>query len=347
MKNGRSDIDLAFKEEIIHLLESKGVEFTENGHCISFPSHNLKMTLVPLKANPEMLPTSHPTCQWEQQYPEESNVGEGMSAENAGGSGTVFLFEDRWRKSPGITSQRILARLGVFTRVHARLCKTVSEENCRELGMSPAEFTQKVRKFLDTYHTYGFLKGQINYALVYKENIVAAAQFMQTYKPRNGSSDLRAYEWTRYASLPDMRIAGGMGKVLEQFVRDVRSKQSNEGSVIEGIEEGYKKKRHEEAGKMHGFEVMSYSDNEWSDGDAYRKLGFRLEGSMPPVTYRIDPKTFNRINPRQWAALKTQAVQSNSQTAPSSKDASLTLDNLNNYPVIRNLGSRKWIKLYR
>ena len=262
---------LSFREEVTGFLKSQGIEFAIESILIQFPSKHLDIMLVPL----------------------ESSIAEHKA-------NTVYLFEDRWRKSPGITSQRILARLGVFTRVHARLCKTVSEENCRELGLSPAEFTQKIRKFLDTYHTYGFLKGQINYALVYKENIVAAAQFMQTYKPRNGSSDLRAYEWTRYASLPDMRIAGGMGKVLEQFVRDVRKEFSE------------------------GFEVMSYSDNEWSDGDAYRKLGFRLEGSIPPVTYRIDPKTFNRINPRQWAAMKCNE----------------------DYPIIRNLGSRKWIKLF-
>ena len=320
MIDGQTNKDVGFKAEVLHLLESKGIAYTAEGLRISFPANNLKIILVPQETlpNPKMLPSSHSACQWEQQNTAEDvsagcvSAGSESAGNGNGGGGkdTVFLYEDRWRCARSVTSQRLLSRLGQFRKIHARLCKVVSAENCREFGMNPAVFTQKVRKFLDSYHTYGFLNGQMSYALVYKENIIAAAQFKQTYQPQNPGKNYqvplkkegpgRKYEWTRYACLPDVRIAGGMGKVLEQFVRDVRMNNPE------------------------NFEVMSYSDNEWSDGDAYRKLGFELEGSMPPVTYRIDPKSFNRINPRQWAALKCKEE----------------------YPVIRNLGSRKWVKVY-
>ena len=317
---------LSFRDDVIGFLRNQGIDFAYEGKLIRFLSKHLDLMLVPLDETLEMLPSSHSACQWEQKR--SKMIPSSIPAcqwEHLNAHKTVFLYEDRWKEARNVTSLRLLARLGKFKRVHARLCKVISEENCSEAGMSPAAFSHKVRKFLDTYHTYGFLKGQKNYALVYKENIVAASQFMQTYRPQNPETPiLRAYEWTRYASLPDIRIAGGMGKILEQFVRDVRMKERQSAE----LEECRKKVGVEDAKHTQGFEVMSYSDNEWGEGDVYRKLGFHMTGSMPPVTYRIDPKTFERINPRQWALLKIPSAESV------------------NYPVIQNRGSLKWKKIY-
>ena len=278
---------LSFRDEVIGFLRSQGIEFADDGNLLRFPSKHLDLVLVPL-------PSSNIEGHREQQS-------------------TVFLYEDRWRCSQSVTSQRLMARLGKFRRIYARLCKVVSESNCMEYGFIPDSFKEKLKKFLDTYHTYGFLKGQKNYALVYKENIVAASQFMRTYRPQNSEPPIPfEYEWTRFASLPDVRIAGGMGKILEQFVRDVRFKHNDEG-----------------------FEIMSYSDNEWGEGDVYRKLGFELAGNVPPVVYHIDPQTFRRINPRQWSLLLRKATKRDIALMP-----------LEQYPVIRNQGSLKWKKLY-
>ena len=63
--------------------------------------------------------------------------------------------------------------------------------------------------------------------------------------------------------------------------------------------------------------------------DAYRKLGFKLTGNLPPVTYRIDPKTCRRINPRQWEILKKSIPDKEIQS----------------YRIIQNRGSRKWVLL--
>lgn len=267
---------LSFIEDVTGFLRSHGIEFASEGNKISFPSKPINLILIPLGA----------------QNDEET------------GKDTVFLYEDRWKASRSVTSQRLLARLGHFRRIHARLCKVVSLENCKDFGLSPDTFRSKASKFLEAFHTYGYLKGQTDYLLLYKEDIVAAAQFKQTYRPQN--SECKAYEWTRYASLPDVRIAGGMGKVLNQFFNDVHTPQK------------------------FSFEVMSYSDNEWSNGDAYRKLGFKLAGTMEPVTYRIDPKTWKRINPRQWAALKTRLTDKEAES----------------YTTIQNQGSQKWVFLF-
>lgn len=272
---------------MLDVLNTSNIPYSIDGNAIMFPRHGLRMVLVPLDSDDR-------------------------SQADADSTEVFFLYEDRWRNSRVVTSQRMLSRLGIFRRIHARLCKVVSMNNCRDFGLTPESFTSKARKFLDAFHAYGYLKGQEDYLLLHKGDIVAAAQFMKTYQPKSSinpnqdkDSQLKSFEWTRYASLPDVRIAGGMGKVLNQFLSDVHTPQKI------------------------SFEVMSYSDNEWSSGDAYRKLGFKLAGTMEPVTYHIDPKTWKRINPRQWAALKTRLTDKNADT----------------YTTIQNQGSRKWVLL--
>lgn len=280
----------SFGQEALDVLNNSNIPYSVDGNAVLFPKHNLKMILVPI---------------------------DGDTPEADASYETFFLYEDRWRSSRTVTSQRMLSRLDVFRRVHARLCKVVSIKNCKDFGFSPDLFRSKASKFLEAFHTYGYLKGQTDYLLLYKEDIVAAAQFKQTHRPQ--SSEYMAYEWTRYASLPDVRIAGGMGKVLNQFLSDI-DKHSSPNAESTSVKP-----------QAHGtIEVMSYSDNEWSNGDAYRKLGFKLAGTMEPVTYRIDPKTWKRINPRQWAALKTRLTDKEAES----------------YTTIQNQGSLKWVFLF-
>ena len=309
----------SFGQEVLDVLNTGNIPYSVDGNAVLFPHHNLKMILVPVVSQdfpPQGLSADSAL---------EHAASAHDSSETDASYETFFLYEDRWRSSRTVTSQRMLSRLGVFRRVHARLCKVVSIKNCKDFGFSPDLFRSKASKFLDAFHTYGYLKGQEDYLLLYKEDIVAAAQFKQTHRPQNSSNnpqeqspEYKAYEWTRYASLPDVRIAGGMGKVLKQILSDI-DKHSSPNAESTSVKP-----------QAHGtIEVMSYSDNEWSNGDAYRKLGFKLAGNTPPVTYRIDPKTWKRINPRQWAALKTR----------------LTDKEIQSYKTIHNLGSRKWVLL--
>lgn len=290
----------SFGKEVLDVLNINGIPYSIDGNSIVFPSKGLRLVLVQLPA------------------PEQPGLN--ADERHYAGYETFWLYEDRWKSSKTATTQRLLSRLGIFQRLHARLCSVVSVDNCKDYGITPEAFPAKVQKFLDAFHTYGYLKGQKDYLLIYKGDIVAAAQFMKTYLPaEKDTKNNLAYEWTRYASLPDVRIAGGMGKVLNQFLSDI-DKHSSPNAESTSVKP-----------QAHGtIEVMSYSDNEWSSGDAYRKLGFKLTGNIPPVTYRIDPKTWKRINPRQWAALKTRLTDKEAES----------------YTTIQNQGSRKWVFLF-
>ena len=207
--------------------------------------------------------------------PEEARAASAALRPRAGG--TVFVAEDRWRSAGEKVRARLLAHCGRFRQVYARNCSV------RRIGRADAA------AFLAEAHSYGDALARFRYGLFVERvtgetgalpvilseakdlpgpaagDLVAVATFS---KARNRVVDgvrVRSYEWVRYASLPGVRVLGGMGKLLDAFVS--------------------------EAGPE---DVMSYADLEWSDGAAYRELGFRLEGPHEPVMFAVDPSTWRR-----------------------------------------------------
>ena len=119
--------------------------------------------------------------------------------------------------------------------------------------------------FLSAAHSYGDAACRYRYGVFFSEEMVAVGEFSQARRWLKPDGPVRSYEWVRYSSLPGVRVVGGMGKVLEAFANEVRPD-----------------------------DVMSYADLEWSDGGAYRALGFALEGRRDPVMFAVDPDTWER-----------------------------------------------------
>lgn len=176
------------------------------------------------------------------------------------GQAPVVITEDRWTSQKEMTGKRLLAHLETFFPIYARNCEV------RRIEKAEAE------AFLKKNHSYGdaacryryglFLKrhtGQRASGLIQPGTLVAVAEFSNARKWKKGDKVIRSYEWTRYASLPDVRINGGMGKVLKHFIREVQPD-----------------------------DIMSYADLEWSEGRVYEQLGFSLEGHKEAVTFMID-----------------------------------------------------------
>ena len=91
--------------------------------------------------------------------------------------------------------------------------------------------------------------------------LVAVAEFSNARRWIKDGQEIRSYEWTRYASLPGVRISGGMGRMLKHFIKE---------TVPD--------------------DIMSYADLEWSEGNAYEQLGFVAEGDKEPVTFTVDAR---------------------------------------------------------
>ena len=185
----------------------------------------------------------------------------------------VFVTEDRWRTAGEAVRLRLLAHCGRFRQVYARNCAV------RRIERTVAA------AFLSQTHSYGDALSRFRYGLFVERvtgekghlsgtkdlpgpqpgDLVAVATFSKARNRIIGGRRVHSHEWVRYASLPGIRVEGGMGKLLETFVSEV-----------------------------HPEDVMTYADLEWSDGRAYRELGFTLEGPREPVTFAIDPHTWER-----------------------------------------------------
>lgn len=167
---------------------------------------------------------------------------------------TVVLPEDLWRSHGAMMRARLLAQHGRFRAVFAR-------------NTSARRITADIAAgFLGQCHTYGDASSRYRYGLFTKDGeMVAAASFSSGRTWLKSGMKIRSHEWVRYASLPEARVIGGMGKILQTFIRDVCPD-----------------------------DVMSYADLEWTDGKVYEKLGFVEDGFREPVLFSVDAETWKR-----------------------------------------------------
>lgn len=301
-----------FKSGFRSFLESSYIDFIEYGNSFVFPDYEFAVELVPAGCSASVVSAN-------------SSVGFGLGVsvcseknymckdKTAPFEDVVYLYEDRWWSAREMVQERILARLERFRSVFARKCRVLS-------GRGNPQMAEVVREFLQKHHSYSSAKCRYRYALEYEGEIVAVATFsegrpmvrkidspLQNVPKEEQENDsiliFDSYEWIRYASLPGVRVVGGMGKLLNAFIEE-RYTRIEPGTPLE---------------------VMTYSDTEWSNGDVYEKLGFKFAGERPPVEYHVHKKTFTRLQQRLYEKeLETGAFP-------------------DDFYTIKNLGSKKFL----
>ena len=288
-----------FKSDFLLFLQQNGIRCTESGDLLLFPDCRLAATLVcmddfcPDGKNPKL------------DSPEFSALLEKLALSGRYDD-FMYLYEDRWFHDRWIR-ERILARLGRFMPVFARKCVLFSNSRIISDGTSG-----QLQDFLEKYHYYGSARCKYRYALEYGGAIVAAATFSSARKivreTASGEVEYNSYEWIRYASLPDCRVIGGMGRLLKAFLNDLRR---------EGISP---------------VEIMSYSDNEWSRGAVYSSLGFRRVSERMAVEYYVGIESLERVSVRKL--LKKEPLLEDTLASGSLPPG---------YLKIRNRGSAKFL----
>ena len=196
----------------------------------------------------------------------------------------IIIPEDRWKRQRPMMEARLLAHMEVFSQAYARNCEV------RRIDKETAQ------RFLNDNHSYGYAACKYRYGLFLKRHtghiareieeerflgcarndnrsdrgdivgtLIAVATFSNARKWIKDGKEIRSYEWTRYASVPELRVNGGMGKLLKAFIKEVQPD-----------------------------DIMSYADLEWSEGKVYEALGFSEEQPKDPVSFEIDPETWER-----------------------------------------------------
>lgn len=142
--------------------------------------------------------------------------------------------------------------------LYAGTLRSIFARNCEVRRIEKPEASA----FLNSCHRFGDASCKYRYGIYVlrstgthefalpKGTLVAVAEFSGARRWLKNGSVISSYEWVRYASLPELSVVGGMGKVLRHFIEEV-----------------------------HPDDVMTYANQEWSDGEVYRRLGFSQEES--------------------------------------------------------------------
>jgi len=118
--------------------------------------------------------------------------------------------------------------------------------------------TEEYRDFLNQNHIQGFVASKLVYGLYYNNNLVS----LMCFDKKEGRLNMSENEWNlnRFCNLLNHQIIGGASKLLNHFIRE-----NNPSRII------------------------SYADKDWSNGNLYKVLGFKLVNeSKPDYKYIVD-----------------------------------------------------------
>jgi hypothetical protein len=118
--------------------------------------------------------------------------------------------------------------------------------------------TEEYRNFLDSNHIQGYVPSKLIYGLYYNDQLVS----LMCFDKKEGRLNMSDKEWNlnRFCNLLNTNVIGGASKLLNHFI-----KENNPSRII------------------------SYADKDWSCGNLYNILGFKLlSESKPDYKYIVD-----------------------------------------------------------
>jgi hypothetical protein len=120
------------------------------------------------------------------------------------------------------------------------------------------------KNFLNQNHIQGFVRSIIKLGLFYKGELVS----LMTFDKSEGRKKMNVNEWnlSRFCSKLNVNVVGGASKLLNYFIK-----------------------------KYSPVRITSFADKDWSQGDLYFKLGFKLIYDLKPdYKYILDNKRVNK-----------------------------------------------------
>ncbi len=167
----------------------------------------------------------------------------------------IHIFEDEWNFKNEICKSRIKNIIGLSD-------SKIYARKCiiKNVGKNDAEI------FLDENHIQGNTVSKYAYGLYYGDKLVSLMTFGSLRRNLGQKSKEGCYEMIRFCNKKGYNVVGGASKLLKHFVNEKNPKQ-----------------------------IISYSDNRWSSGKLYEKLGFKFERETEPnYYYVIGDKRVNR-----------------------------------------------------
>jgi hypothetical protein len=209
------------------------------------------------------------------------------------------IWEDDWNIKNDICKSFILNKIGKTTdKIYARKCQ-----------LKEVDYLSS-KKFLDENHLQGDCKSSCRIGLYNKDELVSLMTFSKLRLPlqrlEKNRNINKHFELTRFCNKINTIVVGGASRILNFFIN-----------------------------KYLPLQIETYSDNLISDGNLYKKLGFKyIHTSNPGYWYVIDNIRHHRFNWRKQKLIK--------MGYDVNKTEEEIMNELGHYRVY-NSGNKKWI----
>lgn len=174
----------------------------------------------------------------------------------------LTIFDDEWNLKNEICRSMILSKLGIFET-------RIQARKCETKEITKEEMCD----FCESHHLQGANKlSDACFGLFHEGELVGVADMGRHHRRKN----IKTTVLTRLCFKRGLQVLGGSGKLFKTCV---------EWCSKNGIEK-----------------IISWSDNRYSDGSVYEKLGFNKSGELPP-----DYQYVNMKNPKKRISKQSQS----------------------------------------
>jgi len=156
----------------------------------------------------------------------------------------------------------------IKSQIKNLLNKTEIKLFARRCGVREVSLNE-CREFLDNNHIQGYVNSKVKIGLYYNDELVS----LMTFDQFEGRKKMEEGGWnlSRFCNKLNTNVIGGASKLLNYFIKTYLPKR-----------------------------IVSYADRDWSVGNLYYKLGFKMiNESRPDYKYIISNKRVNKSRYRK------------------------------------------------
>lgn len=174
----------------------------------------------------------------------------------------ITIFDDEWNAKGEICKSMILSKLGIFET-------RIQARRCATKEISKKEMGD----FCEAHHLQGANKlSHVCFGLFHGEELVGVVDLGRHHRKKNNDSVVL----TRLCFKTGLQVVGGSGKLFKACVDWCRENEAKK--------------------------IISWSDNRYSDGSVYGRLGFKKAGELPPDYCYVNMK-----NPKRRFSKQSQS----------------------------------------
>ncbi len=119
-------------------------------------------------------------------------------------------------------------------------------------------------EFQEEHHLQGAIAGKYRYGLFMEGELLAIAVFSGLRNMRH-TENYRSIELIHFCQKNQHLVIGGLSKLLTAMINDFSPN-----------------------------DIMTYVDRDWSDGDKFKSIGFKIIEVTKPQLFKVDRTTFKR-----------------------------------------------------